>query len=144
MGAFIFLAKVGSAENAPTTTPFNTTVIIQDYSHNDLPYQPVRGIFSPAVNSHISADLDIETSVITYDTTRSTLSKGDTDTGYYPFDDHRIELDDERQFKQSYRHIRPSLLNEVRQHTDKQLSVGIIRISYSPFSSNVVLVRKKN
>ena len=79
-----------------------------------------------------------------YDTTRSTLSKGDTDTGYYPFDDHIIELDDERQFKQSYRHIRSSLLNEVRQHTEKQLSVGINRKSYSPFSSNVVLVRKKN
>ena len=74
----------------------------------------------------------------------SLFSKGDTDIGFYPFVEHRIELLDETPFKQRFRRIPPSMLEEVRDHIQQQLSAGIIRRSYSPFSSNVVLVRKKN
>ena len=74
----------------------------------------------------------------------SLFSKGDTDIGFYPFVEHRIELLDEIPFKQRFRRIPPSMLEEVRDHIQQQLSAGIIRRSHSPFSSNVVLVRKKN
>lgn len=72
------------------------------------------------------------------------FSKGDTDIGYCPFVEHHIELNDETPFKQRFRRIPPSMLDEVRDHIEQQLSAGIIRRSHSPFSSNVVLVRKKN
>ena len=72
------------------------------------------------------------------------FSSSDTDIGFYPSVEHRIELTDETPFKQRYRRIPPSMLDEVRDHVQQQLSAGIIRRSHSPFSSNVVLVRKKN
>lgn len=74
----------------------------------------------------------------------SLFSKGDTDIGYCPFVEHHIELNDETPFKQRFRRIPPSMLDEVKDHIEQQLSAGIIRRSHSPFSSNVVLVRKKN
>ena len=74
----------------------------------------------------------------------SLFSKGDDDFGYCSSVEHRIELTDETPFKQRFRRIPPSMLDEVRQHIEQQLAAGIIRRSHSPFSSNVVLVRKKN
>ena len=213
-GSSYDLAHVRSAEDTPITIPPNSRGIKQSYSHNELPYKPVCGMLSPTVNSHIPADLDIEPSVITYDTARTTpvpvhvsnitintvqvrphallceilqvkvenfpksnlseesditdqvdfprdeftqehiqqiqrllsdfdtlFSKGDTDIGYCPFVEHKIQLDDQRPFKQRYRRNPPSMLDEVRDHIGQQLSAGIIRRSHSPFLSNVVLVR---
>lgn len=209
------LALVRSAEEKPP----NSSVTIQGYLYDKLPYHPVCGMLSPTVRSHIPADLDIEPSVITYETAKnipipvhvnnvttntvtvrphallceiqkgsiqnfpkskssqiprsdifnkidlpryelskeqlqkiqelltdfdSLFSKGDTDIGYCPFVEHHIELNDETPFKQRFRRIPPSMLDEVKDHIEQQLSAGIIRRSHSPFSSNVVLVRKKN
>jgi hypothetical protein len=39
---------------------------------------------------------------------------------------------------------KPVLYEEVRQHLKDMLNCGAIRPSYSPFSSNVVLVRNKD
>ena len=72
------------------------------------------------------------------------FSTCDTDIGYNASVEHYIELMDETPFKQRYRRIPPSMLDEVRDHIQQQLAAGVIRKSYSPFSSNVVLVRKKN
>lgn len=74
----------------------------------------------------------------------SLFSEIDTDIGYCPCEEHYIELNDETPFKQSFRRIPLSMLDEVRDHIEQQLSAGVIRRPYSPFSSNVVLVRKKN
>ena len=72
------------------------------------------------------------------------LSKADDDIGHYSEVKHRIELSDSFPFKQRYRRIPPSMFNEVRDHLQQLLSAGIIRRSHSPFTSNVVLAKKKD
>lgn len=72
------------------------------------------------------------------------FSKGDTDVGTTDRVKHRIDLEDTTPFKQRYRRISPSVIEEVhvRTHLQELLASGVIRPSHSPFSSNVVLVRK--
>lgn len=72
------------------------------------------------------------------------FSKGPTDLGNTDLTQHEIHLKDETPFKDPYRRIPPSLYEEVREHLKEMLEAGAIRESSSPFSSNVVLVRKKD
>ena len=72
------------------------------------------------------------------------FSMSDTDIGYTSLVKHRIDLTDNTPFKQRHRRIPPSMLDEVRSHLQQLLSAGIIQRSHSPWSSNVVLVRKKD
>ena len=67
-----------------------------------------------------------------------------TDLGRTDLVEHEIKLTDETPFKEPYRRIPPALYEEVRQHLKEMLDAGAIRPSKSPFSSNVVLVRKKD
>ena len=71
------------------------------------------------------------------------FSTGPTDLGRTDLVEHEIKLTDETPFKEPYRRIPPALYEEVRQHLKEMLDAGAIRPSKSPFSSNVVLVRKK-
>ena len=57
---------------------------------------------------------------------------------------HRIRLTDEAPFKERPRRIPPAMYEEVRQHIRDMLAAGAIRKSNSPWSSSVVLVRKKD
>ena len=68
----------------------------------------------------------------------------DTDIGHVTTVEHNIELLDETPFKQRPKRIPPSMYQEVRDHLQQLLDADIIRKSRSPFSSNVVLCRKKN
>lgn len=72
------------------------------------------------------------------------FSKGTTDIGHTKLVEHRIKLDDEKPFKEPHRRIPPGLISEVREHLNEMLTSGAIRPSESPYSSNVVLVRKKD
>ena len=72
------------------------------------------------------------------------FSKGLTDLGCTNVMKHRIILTDDKPFKQPYRKIPPGMYEEVRQHLKDMLACGAIRPSDSPYSSNVVLVRKKD
>ena len=72
------------------------------------------------------------------------FSKGLTDLGCTDAVKHKIILTDDKPFKQPYRKIPPGMYEEVRQHLKDMLECGAIRPSESPYSSNVVLVRKKD
>ena len=72
------------------------------------------------------------------------FSKGPIDLGITDLIKHEIHLKDETPFKDPYQCIPPALFVEVREHLKEMLEAGAIRESTSPFSSNVVLVRKKD
>ena len=72
------------------------------------------------------------------------FSQSDTDIGHTDIVRHRIDLHDNTPFKQRPRRIPPALFSEVKEHLKQLLDGGIIRKSKSPWSSNVVLCRKKN
>lgn len=72
------------------------------------------------------------------------FSKDLTDLGCTNLVEHKIELSDPVPFKEPYRRIPPGMFEEVREHLKEMLKAGAIRESSSPFSSNIVLVRKKD
>ena len=72
------------------------------------------------------------------------FSKGPTDLGKTDIVKHSIKLTDNTPFKEPYRRIPPAMYKEVKQHIKEMLDADAIRPSESPFSSNVVLVRKKD
>ena len=114
------------------------------------------------VNQQCAADtkhntppgLDLENSVLTNEQKQQVrqflsrwdgiFSKSPTDLGCAKLVEHEIHLENDRPFKEPYRRIPPALIQEVREHLNEMLEVGAIRPSKSPFSSNVVIVRKKD
>ncbi len=70
------------------------------------------------------------------------FSSGDTDIGHASTVPHRINLCDDIPFRQRHRRIPPGLYDEVKAHLKQLLACGVIRPSYSPWASNMVLVRK--
>ena len=55
-----------------------------------------------------------------------------------------MHLKDETPFKEPHRRIPPAIFQEVREHLKEMLEAGAIKPSASPYSSNVVIVRKKD
>ena len=72
------------------------------------------------------------------------FSKGPTDLRKADIVKHEIKLTDSTPFMEPNRRIPPALSEEVRQHLREMLEADTIRPSLSPYSSNVVLVRKKD
>ena len=71
------------------------------------------------------------------------FSKNDMDMGRTNLVKHHIELTDPVPFKESYRRIPAQMYDEVKAHIQEMLDLGAIRHSNSPWSSAIVLVRKK-
>ena len=72
------------------------------------------------------------------------FSKGVTDLGNCDLVKHKINLTDETPFKEPHRKIPPAIFQEVRDHLKEMIEANAIRPSSSPYSSNVVIVRKKD
>lgn len=77
---------------------------------------------------------------------RDIFSMSETDTGHVKTIKHRIEITDPTHFNfiSFNRRIPPFMFKEVRDHLQQLLTADTIRKPKSPFSINVVLVRKKN
>lgn len=72
------------------------------------------------------------------------FSHHDLDFGHATKVKYHIKLKDETPFKQRSRPIHPHDFDAVKKHLKMLLDANIIRESESPFSSPVVVVRKKN
>ena len=72
------------------------------------------------------------------------FSKHDLDLGRTSLAKHDIQLTDYTPFKSAYRRIPPHLYDQVKAHLQEMLDLGAIRKSYSPWSSAIVLVQKKD
>ena len=58
--------------------------------------------------------------------------------------EHKIEVTDQKPFKERPRNIPSGLLDEVKNHLNHMLNVGAIKPSKSAWSNAVVLVWKKD
>lgn len=72
------------------------------------------------------------------------FAQNDIDFGRTNQVKHQIKLSDETPFKHRARPIHPNDLEAVRKHLLELQQAGVIRESTSPFSSPIVVVRKKN
>ena len=57
---------------------------------------------------------------------------------------HKIQMNDYTPFKDRYRRVPPPLYEEVWKHLKEMVEIGAIRKSSSPWTSALVLVRKKD
>ena len=75
---------------------------------------------------------------------KDSFSKDITDLGNCDLIKHEINLTDNEPFKEPARRIPAALFQEVKEHLKEMMAAGVIRPSHSPYSSNVVIVRKKD
>ena len=75
---------------------------------------------------------------------RHIFSTSDTDVGRTDIVKHAIKLSDETPVKQRHRRIPPGMYEELRQHLQDLLGIGVIRESWSPWASPLVLAKKKD
>ncbi len=72
------------------------------------------------------------------------FSTGPFDIGCTGVSKHHINLTDNTPFQERPRRIPPNMFAEVKKHLQEMLDIGVISESCSPFSSNMVLIRKKD
>ena len=72
------------------------------------------------------------------------FSKNDDDLGYTDIIKHRIHTTDDIPVKQQDRRVPPHLQPEVREELQKWLDSGVIVESFSPYASQIVVVKKKD
>ena len=72
------------------------------------------------------------------------FSRHDLDLGHTTLHKHRMNMMDPTPWRDKPRRIPPNMYDEVKQHLKQMIDLGVIRPSNSPYSSNVVLVRKPN
>ena len=74
----------------------------------------------------------------------SVFSREPKDVGSHPTVKHRVHLTDHHPIKGYSPRIPPHLYQELRDHLNELSGAGLIRPSQSPWSSNIVIARRKN
>jgi transposase InsO family protein len=72
------------------------------------------------------------------------FSQNANDLGFCTIKPHTIRTTDETPIKQPARRLRPELVEKVKQQVADLLNNGVIRESTSPYSSPIVVVKKKD
>jgi len=75
---------------------------------------------------------------------RHTFSESEQDLGLTDIVVHHIDTGSARPVRQQLRKFAPAHVEAIAQHVDDMLKQGIIEPAYSPWASNVVLVKKKD
>jgi transposase InsO family protein len=75
---------------------------------------------------------------------RHVFSTSECDMGRTSLVTHPINLTDETPIKQRYRRVPPGMYDTLKSHLQDLLGAGIIRESQSPWSSCIVLAKKKD
>ncbi|KAK3751381.1 hypothetical protein QZH41_002571 [Actinostola sp. cb2023] len=94
--------------------------------------------------AHMADDQKLKASEMLKIWDKRVFSQGDFDLGCTSAVKHEIPLSDAIPFKQRHRRVPPAQYEEVRKHLREMLDSGVIRESHSPWSSPVVLVRKRD
>lgn len=71
------------------------------------------------------------------------FSRDSSDIGRTDVLRHRIDLTDDTPVREKARRVPPTMFEELKQHISQLLDMGVIEESNSPYSSPLVLVRKK-
>lgn len=72
------------------------------------------------------------------------FAKDDTDLGECDIEEHGIKLDDYTPFKERYRKIPPMWYEEIKQMLSNMVKAGVIKESYSPWTSPITIAKKKD
>ena len=149
LGELQEVTVVDSAEEIVTETDKNLLDVevetLANTAKDDGPEMSAKEIFFKRFNldtTGLTADQPERVYSLLWDY-QDIFSAHDLDIGHTDTVKHRIDLNDETPFKQRHRRIPPSMYDEVKDHLQQLLKGGIIRESNSPFSSAIVLVRKK-
>ena len=99
--------------------------------------------FDESLQTHLD-DIQVQEMKTIFSKWRSVFCQHPLDLGRTDLVKHHIRLRDDTTFKERHRRIPPTLVEDIRQHLQEILDLGIIRRSENPFASYVVLVRKKD
>jgi transposase InsO family protein len=136
------LHKVSVVENSPLLgSEGKTSATAESLSPDNA--REVLEKFKLDTEAHLSSGqvTQVETLLLKYS---HVFSLHDLDLGRTDAVKHHILLSDNAPFKERHRRIPPSLYEEVRNHLKEMLDLDVIRPSASPYSSPVVLVRKRD
>ena len=122
-------------------TPTEETATGEMCGSHQVQDDPFLAQFDESLKKHLD-DTQVAEVRGLLDKWRCVFSQHDLDLGHTDQVKHRIRLTDDTPFKERHRRIPPSMIDEVRQHLQEMLDLDVIRKSESPYSSNVVLVKK--